>query len=67
MRFKVIDGSQSAHCCFEATVVDTTKPGWGAGRYEPVCECFERADAEKIAAALSAADSAEPREDTAHG
>ena len=23
-RYKVVGGSQSAHCCFDATVVDTT-------------------------------------------
>lgn len=58
LRFKVVDGSQTAHCCFEATVVDTNKPIVHGdykpeGRYEPVCECFEKADAEAVCAALN--------------
>lgn len=60
MRYIVVKGSQSAHCCFEATVVDMTKPVIIGGehfdnQYEPVCECFDIADAETIAAALNAA------------
>lgn len=57
-RYKVIDGSQSSHCCFEATVVDTTQPfmigdeHYG-GLFVSVCECLDRQDAEKIAAALN--------------
>lgn len=62
MRFKIIEGSLSAHCCFGSTVVDTLKPTmfgdesyvWnGVPQYESVCECFERADAELICAALN--------------
>lgn len=58
-RYKVVGGSQSAHCCFDATVVDTTRPMMIGGehyqgQYEAVCECFELADAEQIAAALNA-------------
>lgn len=63
-RYKVIDGSQSAHCCFVATVVDTTKhvliggkpymARGGLPQYEAVCECFEDADATMICAALNA-------------
>jgi hypothetical protein len=58
-RYRVVEGSQSAHCCFEATVVDTTRPLMVAGehylgRFEEVCECFEVEDAELIAAALNA-------------
>lgn len=66
MRYQVYKGSQSAHCCFEATVVDTTKPriiggehyrDYESGQYhhEPVCECFEVAEAERIAALLNRA------------
>lgn len=55
MRFKVVEGSESKHCCFDATVVDTTKP-WSADRYEPVCECFESEDAKMIADALNASE-----------
>lgn len=66
MRYKTYRGSQSAHCCFEATVVDTTKPviiggehykdhgDNGQYHYESVCECFEMEDAEKVCAALNA-------------
>ncbi len=59
-RYKVVDGSQSAHCCFGATVVDTTRPTI-IGRkhyndeFESICECWERSDADRIAAALNSA------------
>lgn len=57
-RYQVVDGSQSAHCCFAATVVDTHKPiiigDDVTDEYDPVCECMERGDADKIAAALNA-------------
>jgi len=61
-RFIVVAGSQTAHCCFDATVVDTDKPTMIGGKhynneYEPVCECFEVGDAERIAAALNAVES----------
>lgn len=53
-RYQVVEGSQSAHCCFEATVVDTTKPlKYGSG-FDQVCECLEVTDAERIAEALNA-------------
>jgi hypothetical protein len=63
-RFKVIDGSSSAHCCFTCTVIDTARPisfhgalyqPDGRQAYEAVCECFGRAEAEMIAASLDAA------------
>jgi hypothetical protein len=58
-RYKVVKGSQSAHCCFEATVVDTTRPVMIGDehyerQYEPICECFEERDAAVIAGALNA-------------
>jgi hypothetical protein len=62
-RYKVVDGSISAHCCFQATVVDTRKPVMvrnvpyirdGEPQFESVCECFEVEDAELICAALNA-------------
>lgn len=59
MRYIVVDGSDTGHCCFDATVLDTTKPqlsGDGRvlpGRYEQVCECFEREAADMIADALN--------------
>ncbi|MCP4377696.1 MAG: hypothetical protein GY794_16160 [bacterium] len=65
-RYKVLDGSESGHCCFEATVVDTTKllsdlmqnghpyeGSDGEPKCESVCECFDRDDAEQICAALN--------------
>jgi hypothetical protein len=65
MRYQVREGSQSAHCCFEATVIDTAKPEIIGGEhyrdhegnlhYEAVCECFSMANAETVAAALNRA------------
>lgn len=60
-RYIVVDGSQTGHCCFDATVVDTTKPTMIGGEhyngeFEPVCECFDRADAERITDALNVAE-----------
>lgn len=62
-RYKVINKSQSAHCCFVATVVDTTRPQLLADgkpylnndvpQYEAVCECFEQAQAELVCNALN--------------
>lgn len=55
MRYKVIDESVSAHCCFVATVVDTQTPSpVYPERGENVCECFSRADAQRVARALNA-------------
>lgn len=59
-RFKVIPKSQSAHCCFAATVVDTTKPYMVAGKQwndecVTVCECFSISDAEMVCTALNGA------------
>lgn len=61
MRYKVIDESVSAHCCFEATVVDTETldPVWHAkNSKKTVCECFSRADAQRVARALNAEEAA---------
>ena len=60
LRYRVVDGSQSAHCCFDATVVDTTKPVMIGGehyngQFEPICECFDVEDATHIAAAMNLA------------
>lgn len=48
-RYVVKEGSESLHCCFEATVMDTTNDG-------PVCECLEEEDAKLICDALNAMD-----------
>lgn len=64
-RYKVVLGSESAHCCFDATVVDTTRPiinadgnlatkfGSNEIYYKAVCECFDIEAANQIAAALN--------------
>lgn len=57
--YKVVEGSESAHCCFAYTVVDTSKPVIINGKqyddqFEAVCETFEKEDAEKICNALNA-------------
>jgi len=57
MRYQAIKGSQSSHCCFEATVVDTSKP-YTIGKdptiyHESVCECFDLKEAKRIARALN--------------
>lgn len=52
-RYIVVDGSVSAHCCFQASVLDTHEPDefiHKNGRV--VCECFEVDDANRIARAL---------------
>ena len=57
-RYKVELGSQSGHCCFEYTVVDTTKPYMVAGkqyrdRFQGICECFDKGIADQICEALN--------------
>jgi len=58
-RYKIVDESQSAHCCFSHTVVDTSRPKMIAGKhykdqYEIVCECFDEEDAVLVRDALNA-------------
>ena len=62
-RYLVVEGSQTAHCCFTHTVVDTTKPVMignkqyidvrGNAQFEAVCECFDHSTARRIEAALN--------------
>lgn len=59
-KFIVVNGSQSGHCCFDWTVVDTTKPEIIGGehyknQFEPICECYEKEQADEIAKALNLA------------
>lgn len=59
VRYKVVEGSQSCHCCFDYTVVDTHNPVMIGGRqyrdqFEQVCECFYEVDANMICDALNA-------------
>lgn len=49
-RYKIIEKSVSAHCCFDATVVDTKKP---KGMEQVVCECFSLEDATLVCEALN--------------
>lgn len=60
VRFKVVTKSQSGHCCFEYTIVDTSKPytiggEQYSGMFEEVCECLEEDDARMICDALNMA------------
>jgi hypothetical protein len=53
-RYKIVQGSQSAHCCFGYTIVDTTTVLTGyKDDYEEICECFELQQAELICDALN--------------
>lgn len=57
-RYAVVKGSQSSHCCFDCTVVDTTRPylirgQQYKGQFEAVCETFSEEDAELICLALN--------------
>lgn len=58
-RYRAVRGSESGHCCFEATVIDLKKPeyhpfhGYFYGYYEGICETFDFDDAVTIAAALN--------------
>ncbi len=59
-RYKVVEGSQSSHCCFEATVVDTTKPTMIGGKqygnqFDAVCECFTLEEAQLVCDSLNGA------------
>lgn len=60
-RYKIVDESQSVHCCFRKTVVDTTRPVMihgehYDGKYEPMCECIDEEAAPVICDALNAVD-----------
>ena len=65
-RYKIIPGSQSGHCCFEFTVVDTDRPWFnargepftdeGEQLYEAICECYDEADAKRVCDALCICD-----------
>jgi hypothetical protein len=60
-RFVVLKESQSGHCCFDYTVVDTDRPDLTFAtvlpqpRYEALCETFDREQADAIAAAMNTA------------
>lgn len=56
-----MDKSMSAHCCFEYTIMDTTKPQDYSDEcgqhFDSVCECFTEEDAKLICTRLNADDS----------
>ena len=54
-RYIIVDGSVSAHCCFEYTIVDTLEGKEDYGDYwkKSTCETFERAEAEIICDSLN--------------
>jgi hypothetical protein len=57
-RYKVVEGSQSAHCCFSATVIDSANEirspdGRRLDYFDAVCECISSIDAEFVARALN--------------
>ena len=47
MRYVVHEGSDSGHCCFDASVIDTERDN------VCVCECFGLEEAHRIADALN--------------
>ena len=58
LRYKVINDSDSAHCCFEASVIDTqtptiSSPGITIKDYTSICECMDIAQAHFIAKILN--------------
>lgn len=61
-RYIIAESSISSHCCFEATVMDSTKPDMIGDKhyedekgkhYEIVCECFTLECAKLICNALN--------------
>lgn len=69
-RYRVVEGSQSRHCCFSYTIVDLHRPEMiggeqfedsnGVPQFEEICECFFRADADRVCAALNATEGGAP-------
>lgn len=56
-RYKIVEGSESAHCCFDATILDTHQPedctkADGTPYYYNLAECFYIEDATLIVNAL---------------
>jgi uncharacterized protein (DUF433 family) len=49
MKYKVVNGSKSGHCCFEATVISVEADG----TEDTICECFSSVTAEMICEALN--------------
>lgn len=49
MKYKVVNGSESGHCCFQATVISVE----AGGTKDTICECFSSVIAEMICEALN--------------
>ena len=49
MKYRVVNESPSAHCCFNSAVIFDDENG----REETICETFEITDAEEICKALN--------------
>src|SRR5689334_20219559 len=71
LRYLAVKGSESAHCCFEGTVLDLHAPYLKGGLelkddwrkrpreilgFESVCECFNHANAVRLADILNSAE-----------
>lgn len=56
MRFKIVHGSESGHCCFEYSIVDTQQSITilGQEHFALVCECFYEQEAILVCEALNA-------------
>jgi hypothetical protein len=53
-RYKIVEGSPSVHCCFEAAVVEVEIFQADSADVEGImCECFDIAAAEIICGALN--------------
>lgn len=53
-RFVILEDSDSGHCCFEYSILDTEKINevWSE-KYESICETFDIESAESICEALN--------------
>lgn len=52
--YAVVDKSNSGHCCFVASVMDTRDTPTAGGYTDAVCECYDVDQAKRIADALAA-------------
>lgn len=48
-RYKIVEGSESGHCCFEFSVIDTQNKEL----FEPICETYTKRHAELICNCLN--------------
>lgn len=49
-RYKVVKGSESVHCCFEFTILDSQGTDKDFGN---ICECFDEETANRICRLLN--------------